>query len=99
MKIYPIPIANNTAPTIAAIIPKNCINWGVISSVIVVVLLFSVKPIGAADKNTPNATKDRPPNIAIIPMIIVRIAMIVTPVGLLTFSVKYLYGEGYRTLV
>ena len=32
-------------------------------------------------------------------MVIVRIAMIVTPVGLLTFSVKYLYGEGYRTLV
>lgn len=55
--------------------------------------------MGAADKNTPNATKDRPPNIAIIPMIIVRIAMIVTPVGLLTFSVKYLHGEGYRRLV
>jgi hypothetical protein len=33
-------------------------------------------------------------------MIIVRIAMIVTPVGLLTFSVKYLHGEGlYKILV
>jgi hypothetical protein len=51
-------------------------------------LLLFVKPIGVTDKNAPNATKDIPPNIAIIPMIIVRIAMIVTPIGLLTFSAK-----------
>lgn len=42
-------------------------------------MLLFVKPIGVTDKNAPNATKDIPPNIAIIPMIIVRIAMIVTP--------------------
>jgi hypothetical protein len=47
-------------------------------------LLLFVKLIGVTDKNAPNATKDIPPNIAIIPMVIVRIAMIVTPIGLLT---------------
>ena len=42
--------------------------------------------MGAKEKYATTTTIDIPPNIAIIPMIIVRIAMIVTPVGLLTFS-------------
>ena len=44
--------------------------------------------MGAKEKYATIITIDIPPNIAIIPMIIVRIAMIVTPDGLLTFSVN-----------
>jgi hypothetical protein len=44
--------------------------------------------MGAKEKYATITTTDIPPNIAIIPMIIVRIAMIVIPVGLLTFSVN-----------
>ncbi|HKI08958.1 MAG TPA: hypothetical protein VKA09_11220 [Nitrososphaeraceae archaeon] len=59
--------------------------WGISA---IVVLLLSVKLMGAKEKYATITTIDIPPNIAIIPMIIVRIAMIVTPVGLLTFSVN-----------
>jgi len=59
--------------------------WGIPA---IVVLLLSVKLMGAKEKYATITTIDIPPNIAIIPMIIVRIAMIVTPVGLLTFSVN-----------
>jgi hypothetical protein len=45
--------------------------------------------IGVIERTAPSATKDIPANNVITPMIIVRIAIIVTPRGLLTSCANY----------
>jgi hypothetical protein len=69
MTIYPIPIANNTPPTTAEIVPKN-----LATSCEVLVEL--------AENKAPSATRAIPDNNNSMPLIIVSIAIIVTPVGL-----------------
>lgn len=44
--------------------------------------------IGTEVKNAPNASNEIPPKVSIIPLIIVRMAIIVTPIGRFICSAK-----------
>ena len=44
--------------------------------------------IGTEVKNAPNASNEIPPKVRIIPLIIVRMAIIVTPIGRFIFYAK-----------
>ena len=74
MTRYPIPIANNTPPTAAEIMPMN---WAPISEDDVLVV-----STGLTEMKAPSAANATPDNSNSIPPIMVSIAIIVTPIGL-----------------
>jgi hypothetical protein len=83
MTRYPTPITRRIAPSNRNAIPKN----EPIDSSPLGLLVTSE---GAVENNAPAPIKVNPPNSNIIPDIMARIAIIVTPVGLFCFCVKVL---------